>query len=365
MMGLRRRVTAFFTALRLLLVVGLLTVPSRTPRRLITAFAIIILIIGLGTSGLILIEGWPVFDALYMTVITLSTVGYGEIRPLTTAGRTFVMLLILTGVGTVLYSLTVLAEILIEEQIAPESVRRRRLQERVRRMRDHLIVCGYGRVGAQVAAELTNEAVPVLVVDNDPAALERCAAAGHAFLQGDATEDAVLREAGIERARGLVATTNSDANNVYVTLAARALRSDIFIVARMDRDGAADKLKIAGADRVISPYHLGGRRMAALVLRPAVVDFVDTVLRSQDAMLRLEEIQVRPNAALIGLTIDELRPRLQIGASVLAILKGDGQVLANPVPATMIGVGDVLIVMGTVAELQALERAGAGLMMRG
>ena len=213
------------------------------------------------------------------------------------------MALILVGAGTVLYSLTSLVEVLIAERIAPEKVRQRGMRQRVRKMRDHVIVCGYGRVGTQVAAELAREGTSVVVIDLEPTVIERAAEAGHATVTGDAADDVVLNEARIGQARGLVVTTNSDANNVYVTLAARALRPDLFIVARMDWDEVAPRLQKAGADRVISPYHLGGRRMASLVVRPAVVDFVDTLLRSDQGTLQMEEVLVREGAPLTGLAV--------------------------------------------------------------
>ena len=325
-------------------------------RRLASALASIGLVAVAGTIGLMLIEGWPAFDALYMTVITISTVGYGEIRPLTPGGRAFMMALILVGVGTVFYSLTSVAELLIEEQIAPEKVLRRRMRQWVRKMQNHVIVCGYGRVGTQVAAELAREGVPVVVIDPEPAALRRGGEAGYVCIEGDAADDDCLREAGIERARGLVVTTSSDANNVYVTLAARSLRPDLYIVARLDADEAAPKLKRAGANRVISPYHLGGRRMASLVLRPAAVDFIDTALRSQQGTLQLEEVQVQAGARFAGATVGAIRRQLGDEAAVLAVIKGAGDVLANPAAPTVVAPGDVLIVLGQPADLRVLER---------
>jgi voltage-gated potassium channel len=222
-------------------------------------------------------------------------------------------------------------------------------------MENHVIVCGYGRVGRQVAGELEREGVPVVVIDPDPEAVKVCIGDGHTCVQGDAADDDCLREAGIAQARGLVATTNSDANNVYVTLAARSLRSDLYIMARLDVDEAAPRLRKAGADRVISPYHLGGRRMASLVLRPAAVDFIDTALESQQGALRLEEVQVQEGAPVVAQTIGALRRRLDIEVSILAIIKRGGDVLANPAGTTMISPGDVLIVLGPIADLRTLE----------
>jgi voltage-gated potassium channel len=318
------------------------------------------LVILMGTLGFVVIEGWPPFDALYMTVITITTVGYGEVRPLSTIGRTFAIVLILLGVGTVFYSLTLLAQIVLEEQFAPARARRRRMRQQVKRMRDHVIVCGFGRVGRQVAAELKRAGVPVVIVDLNGEMVEHCAGAGYGCVIGDASEDCVLQEAGIAHARGLIATTNSDANNIYVTLAARALRPDLFIVARVDRDDAAAKLRKAGADRVISPYHLGGRRMASLVLRPAVVDFVETVLSSQSGPLQLEEVVLREGAALAGRSLADLRGAFAIDVSVLAVRKPDGGVLTNPDPATVVGVGDILIALGAPDRLRGLERLVGG-----
>jgi voltage-gated potassium channel len=223
-------------------------------------------------------------------------------------------------------------------------------------MQNHVIVCGFGRVGTQVAAELAREGVPVVVIDPEPEAVRRVAEAGHVCVQGDAADDDCLREAGIERARGLVATTSSDASNVYVTLAARSLRPDLYIVARMDGDEAAPRLKKAGANRVISPYHLGGRRMASLVLRPAAVDFIDTALRSQQGTLQLEEVQVQVGARFAGATIGAIRQQLGAQAVVLAVIKQGGDVLANPAAPTVVAPGDVLIMLGQPADLRVLER---------
>lgn len=324
-------------------------------QRLVIALVSILLVIAVGTIGLMVLDNWPAFDALYMVVITIATVGYGEVRPLSPVGRAFVMVLILVGVGTVFYSLTSVAEVLIEHQIAPGKVLRRRMRQQVRKMRNHVIVCGYGRVGTQVAGELAREGVPVVVVDLAAEVVERCGAAGHACVQGDAADDDCLREAGIEQARGLVVTTNSDANNVYVTLAARSLRPDLYIVARLDADEAAPKLTKAGANRVISPYHLGGRRMASLVLRPAAVDFIDTALRSQQGTLQLEEVQVQEGAPLAGQTLSVLRRQVGAEAAVLAVIKSSGNALANPPATTTIMPGDVLIVLGSLEDLRVLE----------
>ena len=227
--------------------------------------------------GYVAIEGWTPFEALYMTVTTLATVGFGEIHPLSPQGRLFTIVLIIFGVGGVLYVLTTMMQFVFEGHLG-RNLERRRMERRIDQLRDHFLMCGFGRVGRQVARDFHEADIPFVIIDVHQPSLDAAAEEGYLCVRGDAADDDTLRRAGIERARGLVTCVQSDADNIFVTLSARALRADLFIVARGNNDDAAPKLRRAGADRVVSPYSIGGRQMAMLAVRPAAVEFVDRVL---------------------------------------------------------------------------------------
>ncbi|MFN0073416.1 MAG: potassium channel family protein [Chloroflexota bacterium] len=307
-----------------------------------------------GTAGYVLFEGWPVFDALYMTVMTLTTVGYGEVRPLSQVGRAFTMILMMGGIGGVLYTLTTVMQYVIEGQLG-QMLERRKMERRLLATRDHFILCGYGRVGRQIAQDLGREGATLVVIDMNPASLEEAERDGHIVVVGDAGSDDILRHAGIERARGLITAVDSDADNIFVTLSARALNPSLLIVARASTDEAASKLKRAGADRVVSPYSIGGRRMALLAMRPLAVEFVDSVLHSQGVELLLEEIEVQPGSPLVGASLDQLRAQCP-GLVILAI-KRDSSLTPNPPPDLHVAAGDEILVMGTKMDLAKLETA--------
>ncbi len=300
-----------------------------------------------------LIEGWPVLDALYMTVTTLATVGYGEIHPLSTAGRIFTIALIVLGVGGVLYTLTAIMQYLVEGHFG-QTWERRRMRQRIERRRDHFILCGFGRVGRQVASDFRRSEVAFLIVDANQASLDQAAEEGYLTLRGDATSDETLRTAGIDRARGLITCVDSDADNIFVTLSARALRADLLIVARGNNEDAAPKLERAGANRVVSPYSIGGRQMAMLAVRPAAVEFVETVLHGAEMELLLEDVAVADRSSLVGRTLEDLQRELAPGVVVLAIRR-EQRLLVQPPPETSIRPGDELVAFGTPEQLRALE----------
>ncbi|MFQ5353358.1 MAG: potassium channel family protein [Thermodesulfobacteriota bacterium] len=316
---------------------------------------LLICVVVLGVAGFVFIEGWSVFESLYMTFITISTVGFNEVRPLTTGGRFLVVVLIILGVGTFFYIMTTLSEYAVSGQL--EGVLgRRRMKKKIDALDGHYILCGFGRVGVQVAMELSRENMPFVVVDEKPENAANCADLGYLYVAGDATDDDVLRRAGILRARGLVTATDSDADNVYISLSARNLKRDIFIVARSNTEKTEFKLLKAGADRVLSPYSIGGKRLASLLLRPAVVDFLDVVMHARDIELVLEEVLVREGSAFAGITMGKARALCEEGANILAILKKDrAGVFPNPAKDLLVEAGDKLVVVGTKKQLGELE----------
>jgi voltage-gated potassium channel len=310
-------------------------------------------VLGLGIAGYMAIEGWTFFDALYMVITTVTTVGYGEIQPLSTAGRTFTMLLIVLGVGTMLYTLSTVVHYAVEGELT-RRVGRRRMQGRIEQLRDHVVLCGYGRVGRQIAAEFRRERVAYVVVDVNESSLATASADGCLWVPGNAAGDDVLLAAGVKRARGLITAVDSDVDNVYVTLSARGLNPSLYIVARASREDAEPKLRRAGADRVISPYQIGGRRMAMLALRPVAVDFVDTIMHDPNTDLLLEELEVRPASPMVGKSLEAARGVEAAGAIVLAV-KRDSRLIPNPPGDLVVRAGDQLVVMGSPSDLRAIE----------
>ena len=321
-------------------------------RRLFWGVCVLVIIIAAGVIGYVVIEDWSFVDALYMTIITVTTVGYDEVHPLTTTGRIFSIFLIVGGVSGALYALSGIAGYIIEGHLGT-TLGRRRMERTIAKLKEHFILCGYGRVGQEIARIFTEEGVPFVIIDKDQESIATAEKDGYLYVLGDATSDEVLKEAGIERARGLVIAVGNDADSVYITLSARGLRPDLFIEARSSSSMAGAKLKKAGADRIISPYSLGARRMAQLALRPIVVDFIDTVISLRGRELQMENIVVGSDSALAGLTIEEIHRRTK--AAILAIGKKGGKLLANPQGEETIESGDRLITLGTKKQLAALE----------
>jgi voltage-gated potassium channel len=308
-----------------------------------------------GVVGFMLVEGWSFFDSLYMTVITFSTVGYNEVHTLSPGGRAFVIVLIVLGVGTFLYMITSIAEFVVTGEITG-ALGRRRMNKAIDSLNNHYIVCGYGRVGIQVALELKREGVPFVVIDTNPDSIQACSAEGYLYIEGDASNDETLKEAGIFRARGLVTATDEDADNVYITLSARNLKGDLFIVARANLEKSQYKLRKAGADRVISPYSIGGRRLASLLLRPTVVEFLDVVMHSAEIELLMEEVMINEKSPFVGATMEDVRRRCAAGANILALKKkGEKKLVPNPSPETVVEMGDRFVALGTKDQLRELE----------
>lgn len=321
-----------------------------TPRRRIwKALGALAVVLGGGTVGYWVLGLTPL-DALYQTVITVSTVGFREMFAPTGANKVFTIVLILVGVSTGLYAFGAVLEVVIEGDLF-DMWGRRRMERKICSLSNHVIVCGHGRVGRSIAGHLAAGGFDFVVVDQDP---ERLIGAGYLTLVGDATNDRVLREAGIETARALVAATSTDTTNVYLTLSGRALRPELFIIGRARVVDSEAKLLRAGADRVINPQAIGGARVAAMLMQPHVSEFLDVITHSSEVEFRLSELPVGSNSSLTGLTLREARLRERTGALVLAIRDVEGGFKTNPGPDTAMANGDVLIAIGTDAQLAAL-----------
>lgn len=303
-----------------------------------------------------LVEGWPWLDSLYMSVITLATVGFAEVYPLTARGRLFTIALILMGVLVIAYILNSFTEALIRGhfQAGFQLRQRHKLMES---LKNHHIICGFGRTGRQVAAEFAVEAIPFIVIDSDGASVQVAQQQGFIAFQGDATQDQVLLQAGIERAQCLVAALPSDAENLYTVLSAKTLAHGIWTIARASSEEAVQKLQRGGADVVVSPYITGGKRMAAAALRPQVVDFLDGILTGANRTVYVEEIRIAPeHCPNVGQTLGEAQLRSKSGALILAIRRADNTLIVGPDANTRLCPEDLIIGMGTSDELRQLNQ---------
>jgi voltage-gated potassium channel len=322
-------------------------------RRLIGIGLVFGTIILVGGMGYRLIEGWSWVDAIYMSIITVTTVGFGEVYPLSPVGRLFTTMLIVLGVAGITYAFSALTNYVIAGELGG-ILERRRMARRVNLIREHYIVCGFGRVGHQVCIELKREGQPLVVVDDNPPSVERAESQGYPVVVGDAGDDQILQEAGIDRAVGLVAAVDSDATNLMVVLSARALNPDLYIVARASLQDTEAKMVRAGADRVISPYSLGGRRLALMLIRPDVVDFLDVVMHDETLELLLEDLTVGEGCTLDQCSVGDARIRKVTGANILGLKRKEGGIVISPEASTVIQHGDVLIALGTRGQLETL-----------
>jgi voltage-gated potassium channel len=325
-----------------------------------TALLIFLSLIVIGTIGYMLIQHWGFLDSLYMTVITISTVGFREIAVPSKAGEIFTMFIILSGLGAVVYVTTSVVELLLEGRLLDIFGRRRVLRE-LQDVTGHHILCGYGRVGKQVAMECKTRGSSLVVIEQGEQEVEEARADGFIALRGDATEEGVLRKAGIERASGLVTALSSDADNLYTIMSARIIRPDIFIVGRCNSPQTESKLYRAGADRAISPHNVGGRRMAALLLKPLICDFLDVVTHGELVELTLEDITVEPGAAVAGRSIRDILVDDLKGVGILGLKKPQHDYVINPRGDTVIDTGDILITTGPFEKVELLRTlAGNG-----
>jgi len=322
------------------------------------ALAFLVLIVTFGTAGYMIIEHWSVSDSIYMTLITLTTVGFGEVRPLSEAGRTFTMILIAVGVFNGAFTITAIAQLILEGQLQA-ILGKRKMEKKVKKLKDHIILCGYGRVGKQVAGEFLKRGESFLVVEKDISLIPDDGTDGIIFLAGSAAEDEVLEHAGIDRARAIVSTIPDDAENVYLALTARQINPKLFIIARADTELAKKKLVRAGANKVVCPHELGGIQMAMATLRPNVVDFMRlAAFAPEEKSLGIEEISIKLGGALTGKTIIEAAIKSKYDAIVVGLRKNSGQMVFNPSGGTTMEAGDILIVLG---ESGKLEQLGADL----
>ena len=324
-------------------------------RHLIIAVIVTLILIFAGTTGYRLIEGWAFLDALYMTVITITTVGYGEIHQLSQGGRIFTVFLIISSFGVMGYIVASIGQTIIAGQIRTV-LGRRKLEKKVKKLKNHYILCGYGRIGSYIARQFALEDVPFVVIENDLGRIKLAEEDGFPYVEGDASDDNVLVNAGVEKAKCLVAATGSDADNLYITLSTRSLNQTIYILSRAGDEAAERKLMSAGANRVVSPYLMGAARMVNAVLRPAIVEFVDLVVERKHLELQLEEITVADASRFKGKPLRESGIRRELGLIVVAIKKASGDMLFNPSSETLIEKGDVLIVLGEKKHLGMLEK---------
>jgi len=304
-----------------------------------------------GTSGYVFIEHYAFLDALYMTVITLSTVGFTEVRPLSDHGRTFTMVLILMGASFVAFNLAYFSQLLLDGNLL-ELYRRRKLKKQLDQLNNHYIVCGYGQMGQIVVQELQHYGVPVVVLENDEAVLGKIAEKGIPRLAADATEEEALVAAGIGRAKGLVATVSRDTENVFIVLTARDLNRDILIFARASTPGTDKRLLKAGADHVVAPFALGGIRLAHNILRPTVIDFLDLALSAEGMELSMEELCIPEGAQIAGKDLVHSGIRSRYNLIVVGIKRSDGTMIYNPSPKEVLQPGDILISIGPQENLE-------------
>jgi len=320
---------------------------------LVRGLGVLLLVVLAGTIGYELIEGWPFLDSLYMAVITITTVGYAEVHPLSTAGQIFTIFLILGGVGTAFYILTSLVRYILEGEFGIR-IGRQRMEAKIRRLNNHFILCGYGRVGQAIASILSQQEAKFVVIDRDREVINKAQQAGCLTIQDDATKDESLRQAKIDSARGIIIALGDDAASIYTTLAAKELNAALPIVARANNEAAERKLLQAGAQRVVAPEIIGGARMARLALRPQAVEFIETVLFGREKQLLVEELEAGDESTLVGSTIKEIEERFP-GVRILALKNRDGALVPNPGQNSTVEKESSLTAFGTVEQLRAIE----------
>jgi voltage-gated potassium channel len=330
-----------------------LGLPLRGPS---LAVSLLMLVLVGGTLGYVLIEKWSVWDALYMTVTTVATVGYREVHPLSRAGQAFTLLLVIGGVGTALYTFGTIAGVIVEGGW-DQFLQHRRLIRMLNNLNNHFLLCGYGRIGSIIADQFRHQSTPFVIIDTDAVRVSSAQALGYAAIQADASHDDTLTRAGIHRARGLVAAVGTDAENVYTILTARVLRPDLFIVGRAESEDSVSKLRRAGADRVISPYKIGATQMAQTALRPAVVDFVELATSAENLELSIEQVAIGEHSSLANRSLIDANLRQRFGVIVVGIQRQQGKMEFNPPSDAVMRPGDQIVVLGPTPQLKHLEDA--------
>lgn len=317
------------------------------------------LVLLFGTWGYMLIEGWPLLEGLYMTVITITTVGYGEVSTVSESGRVFTVFLIFAGMGIMAYTLGIVAQIMVEFQVR-DLIGRRRMGLKLKNMKNHYIVCGHGRIGSIIAQELKSNGISLIVVDQNPQAKEKLRSRNIPYIIDDATSEDVLVEAGILRAKGLVTVVLSDADNLFITMTARGINPDLFILARADQETTEKKLIRAGADKVVMPYLIGGLRMVHTILKPAVTDFFDFTMHDKTIELEMEELKVGEKSVLNGVRLMDSGIRQDMNVMIVAIRDKAGVMSFNPSSDVAMEAGATLIALGRNADLGKLGRILSG-----
>jgi len=328
-------------------------------RQLRFAGLVVLILLLLGTSGYMAIERWTFLQSLFMTVMTLTTVGYEIPQQLSHAGIVFTTVLMLAGVSTlfavVFYTIGNAIEVAATEKMQ-HLFWRRRMEKSMKGIKAHYIICGYGRMGQAIAAEFRGRKVPFVVVENNPEQLPRLITEKALFVEGDATDEKVLTAAGVHEAKGLISVAPTDADNTFIVLTAKGMNPKLFVVARSIKIEDEPKLRRAGADRVMSPYILGGKRMAWAVLRPSVVDFLDSAMYSESLEIEIGQVEVTRNSDFAGKTIRDSDIRGKSGATVIAVKGKAGTLITSPSPGTEVHEGDTLVAIGTPAQLEGLEK---------
>ena len=325
---------------------------SKLKITLVVLFTIFII----GTIGFNFIEGWSFIDSFYTTIITLTTVGYGDFTPRTAEGKIFAVFIIIFGVGTMLYAFGLISETVIEGRLR-RLLGRGKLEKTIEKMNNHYIICGGGRIGFWICRELIAGKMPCLVIDSNPEVSQKAQDEGFICFKGDATQDKILIEAGIKRAKGIVCVLPSDAENLYVILTAKELNQQIYIISRSEEEESEHRLLRAGADRVMSPYTLGGVRMAMAILRPAMLDFIEITTRQQSLELRMEEISICKGSPFITQSLEDSGIRKRYGLIIVAVKKDSGKMIFNPMANYIIAEGDRLIAMGEDENVKQFSEA--------
>jgi voltage-gated potassium channel len=311
-------------------------------------------IVAFGTCGYYWVEHMPFFEAFYMTIITISTVGYAEIVPLSQAGRALTIIIIILGITVGAYTIGLLVRAFVEGELA-KIVGRRIVQKQISSLKDHFIVCGYGRIGRIMCSEFAADNIDFVVIEQDPATREEIENQRYLCIEMDATSEEALLAAGIMNAKGIATAVNSDANNVFITMTAKSLRPDIFVLARASEEKNEDKLLRAGASRVVSPYMIGARRMAQMLKKPTVVDFIDIAMMGSHLGLMMEEAKIGPKSNLIGKNLVDSHLRKDFGVIIVAIKKISGKMIFNPMPSETLEAGDVIVVIGKREDLKRMN----------
>ena len=326
---------------------------AQSSAKILKGIFILLIVLIIGTIGYMIIERWSFLDSIYMTVITITTVGYREVGNVSEAGRIFTIFIIFTGMGIIAYILGMTAQVMVDFQVR-SIFGRRKLGKKIQSLKDHYIICGYGRIGKIICKELMVNKIPMVVIDSAPDLNQGLESDGIPFINDDATGEDILLEAGIERAKGLISVVASDADNLFITMTARVLKPNLFILARADGEHTEKKLLRAGANKVAMPYLIGGHKMAQSIIKPAVTDFLEFTVHNRDMGLEMGELLVGEKSRLNGLTLIESGIRKEMDVIIVAIRRDNGEMRFNPSSETHINAGDTLIALGKSNDLEKL-----------